>query len=213
MPPHMRIFTRATMIAVTLTALPLVSASAQLREDLARRPVEAGSIRTLPNPATQKAQIKIQSVLRDVPDDMLTIMQEPDWPNPKRKSGALGVDRVGTPMRLCRQPSDKVDLRRIRANGFQVVSYQLTDGTAPKGYTVAGYSNVRPYKHASPNRDQLLNAHDPAEIDTISITPQVWVLDMPVLGKKQRMGCVSNWSLEIRVVGPRGVSPYTGKPQ
>lgn len=213
MPPYTMSFIRPIIVTVTLAALPHGSASAQLRDQIVRPKTEIGSIRPLPAPSAIKIQAKVQSVLRDVPDDMLTITQDPDWPNPRRKPGALGVDRVATPMRLCRQPSDKIDLRRIRANGFQVVSYQLTDGTASKGYTVAGYSNVRPYKHASPNRDQLLNAHDPTEIDTISITPQVWVLDIPVRGKKQRMACVSNWSLEIRVTGPRGINPYTGKPQ
>jgi hypothetical protein len=144
---------------------------------------------------------------------MLTIMQDPDWPNPQRNSGILGVYRRGTPQRLCRQPADAVDLRRVRANGFRVVSYKLSDGLAPAGYKIAGHSNVRPFKYASANSDRLLNAQNPGEIDRFSISPQVWVLDIYVGSSKQRMGCAATWGLEIRVIGPKGINPYTGRPQ
>jgi len=144
---------------------------------------------------------------------MLRIAQDADWPDPRRNSGILGVYRRGLPSRLCRQPSDSIDLRRIRAHGFQVVSYKLSDGLGPDGYKVAGYSNVRTYRYASPNSDRLLNVNDASEIERISVTPQVWVLDVYIGSTKQRMGCAATWGLEIRVKGPKGINPYTGRPQ
>ena len=196
---------RSAVIAASLAALLPVAAPGQLQSQLKPGPFRPGQLsRPMPRP---QAEI----VLRDLPEDMLRVAQDPDWPNPRRNAGSLGVSRTGVPMRTCRQPADSIDLRRVRANGFHVVSYQLTDAGNPSGYKVAGYSNVRPFLHPSPNSDRLVNAHNPAEIDTISITPQVSVLDVPVKGKVQRLACISGWTLEIRVSGPRGINPFTGR--
>lgn len=200
----------AFAIAVALAlGLPVTAPAQQVRLKsgvLRAGPLPNAVVRPMPRP---QAEI----VLRDVPDDMLTVMQDPDWPNPRRTAGTWGVSRQGLPLRTCRQPADSIDLRRLRAHGFHVVGYALNNGSGPQGFKVAGYSNVRPFKYASPDSDRLLNAHDPAEIDRISVSPQVWVLDVPVRGKMQRMGCASTWTLDIRVVGPKGINPYTGQPQ
>lgn len=200
----------AMPLTIALASLPTGAAQAQqaqLKSDALRRaPVPSPQVHPAPRP---QAEI----LLRDLPDDMLNIAQDADWPDPRRNQGILGVYRRGLPMRLCRQPSDSIDLRRIRAHGFRVVGYKLNDGLGPEGYKIAGYSNVRIYRYPSPSSDRLVNANTPSEIDRISVTPQVWVLDQSVRGKTQRMGCASTWGLEIRVVGPKGVNPYTGKSQ
>jgi len=196
--------------SLTLALLVAGSASAQAQ----RTELKPGVLRPGPLPTqairpTPRPQAEI--VLRNVPDDMLKIGQDADWPDPRRNDGILGVYRKGLPGRVCRQPSDSIDLRRIRTHGFRVVGYKLNDGLGPSGYKIAGYSNVRTFRYASPNSEQLLNESDPAKIERISVTPQVWVFEPAFAGR--RMGCAATWGLEIRVIGPKGINPYTGRPQ
>lgn len=205
--PSFHVFAAAA-IAAAVMAAPQSTYAQQTQLKPVYRPTPLPRPVTPPTPRPQ-AEI----VLRNLPDDMLTIMQDADWPNPQRNPGILGVTRRSPPRHMCRQLSDSIDLRRIRANGFRVVSYTLNDGLGPNGYKVAGHSNIRPFKYASPNSDRLLNANTPAEIDRISVTPKVWVLDIWVGSNRQRMGCAATWGLEIRVVGPKGINPYTGRPQ
>lgn len=211
--PH---FPRPAIVIVlaTLAAQPLAAQGQP--SQLGSPQMKPGPFRPgpLPRPVTPPPpRPQAEIMLRDLPDDMLRIAQDPDWPDTQRNPGILGVTRRGKKFGLCRPPSDSIDLRRIRANGFRVVGYSLRDGFGPSGYTVAGHSNVRPYKYISPNSDRLENAHNPAEIERINVTPIVWVLDIYVGSSRQRMACASTWGLEIRVIGPKGINPYTGRPQ
>lgn len=196
----------ATIVAIATIPVTVRAQQSQLKPIYRPTP--------MPRPVTPPApRPQEEIVLRDLPGDMLLIMQNEDWPNPERNPSLLGVTRTSPAGRMCRGVEDKIDLRRIRANGFRVVGYKLSDGFGPAGYTVAGHSNVRTFKYISPRSDRLENATNPAEIERINVSPKVLVQDIWVGSNRQRMGCFATWGLEIRVIGPKGINPYTGRQQ
>lgn len=147
--------------------------------------------------------------LRNLPREMVRLHRGDGWQDAVY-SNAPGATRTALPLKNCRQPADMIDLRRARMNGFTVVGYQISSPPGPKGYKLAADSGVRPYRR---DGNRLLNTRNPAEIDVIDVSPDVWVLDIPAHGKIKRMGCTAGWSMTINVIGPKGINPITGQPQ
>ena len=147
--------------------------------------------------------------LENLPPEMIKMHEGDGWQAPRRTSGPrAGVTRVAIPMTNCRQPADNIDLRRARMNGFTVVAYKLDEAPGPKGWKRAADAVLRPYRR---DRERLFNAKNPAEIDVFSVSPGPWVLDVPVRGRTQRMGCQATWRLAIDMIGPKGIDPITGR--
>lgn len=147
--------------------------------------------------------------LENLPQEMVKMHTGDGWLEPKRTPGPrVGVTRTGAQGGNCRQPSDSLDLRRARMNGFSVVSYSLEEAPGPKGYRQAASTNVRAYRR---NKERLLNATSNAEIDVINISPGPWVVDVPGRGGMIRIGCQATWQLTITMKGPRGIDPITGR--
>lgn len=147
--------------------------------------------------------------LENLPQEMIKMHTGDGWLEPKRTPGPrVGVTRTAAPYQNCRQPSDSIDLRRARMNGFSVVSYSLEEAPGPPGYKQAAATNIRPYRR---DKERLLNAKSNDEIDVINISPGPWVVDVPMRGGLQRMGCQATWQLTITMKGPRGIDPITGR--
>ncbi|MGY4399067.1 hypothetical protein ACVWZA_004280 [Sphingomonas sp. UYAg733] len=150
-----------------------------------------------------------ESYLDEMPQDMLTIATVDGWmPATVTNKGVPGVSRTAYPLRNCRQPADLIDIGRVRRNGFRVIEYHLNGRIGPSGYKIAAEGIVRPYSRSG---TRLFNAKSPADIEVFSVSPTIFVLDMPVRGKVQRLGCSATWGLAIKVWGPKGIDPYTGK--
>jgi hypothetical protein len=53
-----------------------------------------------------------------------------------------------------------------------------------------------------------------APLPLVGVTAVVFRDEKVLMGRRAdngRLACVSGWTLEIRVSGPRGINPYTGK--
>lgn len=146
--------------------------------------------------------------LENLPREMISLGSEGNWQTATlAERGLPGARRTALPSQRCLQPSDSIDLRRLRMSGFAVTGHRLITDAAPQGYTIAAHGIVNAYRR---DGARLVNARTPAEIDVITVLPTVWVLDIPVRGKTQRMGCAANWRLEIKASGPAGVDPLNG---
>ena len=160
-------------------------------------------------PVAAQAQQQVVT-LQDMPADMLTFSGEGGWMPAQRAPGRLpGSVRTNPPGRPCYGVQDKIDLGRVRANGYTVVGHDVSGDAGPRGWKRLSHTVIRPFKRSGPTR--LLNAHNPAEIDVIAVSPAVWVLDVPVRGKVQRMACSAKWTMTVRVIGPQGSDPYRGR--
>ena len=164
---------------------------------------------TTPSIAQGSGSTQAVVSLENLPADMLRMHTGDGWMAPSRSPGSrVGVTRVAMPLQNCRQPADFLDLARVRANGFTVVDYIYQEAPAPGGYKQAAAAVLRPYRRVG---TRLVNAYNPAEVDALTVSPGPWVLDVPVRGKIQRLGCRASWTMRIRVIGPKGVDPITGQ--
>ncbi|ATY31157.1 hypothetical protein [Sphingomonas psychrotolerans] len=176
---------------------------------LVAAPLRAQTFKPVMEPIKRPPARQAVVALKNLPPEMIKMHTGDGWQAPRRTPGPrAGVTRVSVPMQNCRQPADLIDLRRARMNGFTVVAYRLEEAPGPRGYKQAASANVRPYRR---NGERLLNANNPAEIDVFSVSPGPWVLDAPVRGKTQRLGCQATWQLSIDMIGPKGKDPITGR--
>lgn len=195
--------------AIIMHSNPLVIALAAASVAAVPAPLSAQTAKPLTMTIKRTPSEQAVVALENLPAEMIKMHEGDGWQAPQRTPGPrAGVTRIALPMRNCLQPADLVDLRRARMNGFTVTSYRLEEAPGPRGWKRAADAVVRPYRR---NRERLTNAHNTAEIDVFSISPGPWVLDVPVRGKVQRMGCRATWRLAIDMIGPRGVDPITGR--
>lgn len=98
-------------------------------------------------------------------------------------------DRYGNHCRVT--ANDHVDLRRLKANGYQLVRYRVIEHKEPAGYTTKPRYLTRPPVNA-------------AQADGVGVS---WTFGRNML----IMQCWSGYSLDIEVRGPRNIDPVTGQ--